>query len=1388
MRTLIDSNRQSVAPAQGNNAMELFLRHQDLLASTAFRSFVLLLLTAGIGYALRRRSAAVRHGIWAVGLGGCLAMPVVVAISPSWTLPLLPPGLSNPTARVAEAKVSQPASRAVTFARANKGDGNAVRSEPPSISQPAETLREPSSQKREAVGPTISTAAAQRIARPSLGTEASAIWGVGFCAVLARLVQQLVVVKRKSRQANDLHSPEWRAQQDVAAQRLGVRTTVPLKLHSGAFSPMVVGWFWPVIVLPGDADTWPNERRLLVLLHELAHVKRRDVLTQTMACLVCALNWFNPICWYGLAQMRKLREMACDDLVLTSGQQATEYADALLNIARAYRHRDFSTAVGMAHTSNVENRILAILDKARSRVSMSRRAFRAFLLLATALVLLVGSLRLQSRAESPAGPNQSAEDMVETAPAAEEDTTKADENFRRMEVQITDEEGEPLEGAKLHIGVWYVEGYQGEKVPKQYFADSRGIVELKLPRRLQILRMWPSKPGYVPLFVNFAEGKHEEGRLIPDKYEFQLKKGHRLSGRVVDEAGKPVSNAKVQVRVEADEPAWGERPDSMVSSWLTDTDFNSPAPVTDSEGRWSITNAPGPPEDAKKDFEFQLQVTHPEFAGDTRWGELQKGQGIRTQDLRSGTATLRLKSGLVIAGEVVGPKGQPITKGWVVWSDEPYFSDGVFETELKPDGSFRTPPLHPGEHPITIVAPGFAAQRRLVEVESESSNLRFQLKRGKRIEIRFVDSAGKPIPEAGVYLANSSAPNTWNGSNALHNHKHPNVPDYGIPRKADKNGVFVWDWAPEEPVNYSVGARGFASHEVSLVAKSEPHVITLADARVVTGMLTDAITGEPVKSFLAMPVIVFQPDFYHTRTTDAKVGQDGKYELPLTGSGDPKDHYRVRFEADGYCSVVTVESFGPLDGRATLNCSLQPAPPRKGRVVDADGQPVEKATILEASPTDVPDTSNGKPESWDSRPISSDAEGNFQVRATSEPVRVRAYHNLGFAEKALAPDADEVGVLELKPWSRVSGRLLQEGTPVSGQTVYFYPLVRRGLTEARFQDSYYAQTDADGSFEFDRIPPINGSLKAHLGPWKDSPLTSSESIPLELRPGEHRQLTLGGDGVTITGRVIATGRKNEGFSKQWSLNYLVSRDDGMEYPKAAEALSFDPSGPLQPAWLRQPDFNSWLATRWNYFVKLSDDGELRVHGVEPGEYGLVIQLYEQPAGCLVETVGEKILPVTVTADHATSGKLAIGDIEVPCRIGPRVGSDMRAFQFTDASGRAIYVDDMKGQHILLHAWATWCPPCLESMPTLKATVERYAKSPLTVVGLNVDEDAANAREMAKRQQMNWAQNYLGADSDLMRQLAVSSVPAYYLIGPDGKLVGLANKWEEIEKLISTAFK
>jgi len=1335
------------------------------LASIAVRSFILLILTAGIAFALRRRSAAVLHGIWTVGLAGCLATPIVMSLSPNWSLPLLPPQASAGATKPVVLSAGEPAISAFNT-HAPVSNERSIPNELPTAAQQTAVTSTAIPQEERTAARTPSSVVTSPVKWPSLGGVALSIWAAGLFAILLRLLQQMVAVQRKRYQAIDLDGADWHDQRDVAAQLLGVRANVSLKRHSSALSPMVVGLFGPVVLLPDDADTWSHERRNLVLLHELAHVHRCDVLTQLLATLACAVYWFNPLAWWGAGQMKRLREIACDDAVVTNSSVPATYAQTLLDVAKRYRCQPTS-AVAMARSSNVEGRIAAILSSTRSRAILTTRSVIAFAAVALVVAAFVGTCQLNSRADD------STEHEADQAA-----TSRESSESRTMLVSVLDEAGEPLSDANIHVSIWEMQGAR-DYPNRDYTTEEHGCAEIAMPRRLQIMRMWPAKDGYVPLFVNFARGKHEEGRLIPDEYEFRLRKGHQLSGRVVDEEGNPISNARVQVRVEVDEPAWGAKPDAIISTWLTDSDFNSPTPVTDSDGRWSINNAPAPPEEDKEDFEFRLQVTHPEFAGDTHWGELQQQQGITTADLRAGVATLTLDRGIAVSGRVTGPEGEPVTKGLVVWNANPYFAAGVNETAIDGEARYETKHLAPGKYPITVLAPGFAPWQQTIEVNPDFGDLNIRLKPGNPIRIKFVDQAGTPIPN--VYVAIGE----WRGTEAIYNEKHPNVPDSRIPRRANGDGVYGWDWAPDDAVNYRISAKGFAPKEVAIVAKPAPHIITLAARRLVVGRVTDASTGNPIERFLAMPVIVFRPDFYHTRTTDAKVGQDGQYELPLTGSADPNDRYRVRFEAEGYRSVVSDESFGPLDGRATLDFALQPAPPRSGRVVDADGRPVENATVVEASPTDVPRTSNGKPESYGARPIPTDAQGNFQLRATAEPVLVRVYDDLGFAENALAPNDEEVGVMKLEPWATVRGRLVQAGRPVAGQSVYYYPLVKRGLTEARFQDSYSAKTDADGYFQFDHLPPIRGTLKAYLGPWRDSPLTSSEAIPLEPSPGEHREVVLGGDGATITGRVLATGRNNEDLSKQWSLNYLVSRDRGVDYPEEATPLSFDPSGNLQPAWLRQPDFQSWVATRLNYFVKLSDDGQLAIHGVEPGEYDLVIQLYEQPAGCLVETIGETVVPVTVTAEQAATDQLEIGDVKVQCRIGPRVGSDMRAFEFTDVSGRVRHVDDIQGHHVLLHAWATWCVPCVKSMPTLKATVNRYSESPLTVVGLNVDEDTATAKAMAAAQEMDWAQNYLGPDSDLMRQLAVSSVPAYYLIGPDGKLIGSANQWEEIEQLLNT---
>ena len=186
----------------------------------------------------------------------------------------------------------------------------------------------------------------------------------------------------------------------------------------------------------------------------------------------------------------------------------------------------------------------------------------------------------------------------------------------------------------------------------------------------------------------------------------------------------------------------------------------------------------------------------------------------------------------------------------------------------------------------------------------------------------------------------------------------------------------------------------------------------------------------------------------------------------------------------------------------------------------------------------------------------------------------------------------------------------------------------------------------------------------------------------------------------------------------------------------------------------------------------------------------MLQLYEEPAGCLTDPIGVKVVAVEVADFKEEADTKDLGEIEVECQAGPGVGDGMYAYQFTDVTGRLRSVHQMKGQHVLLHVWASWCHPCIKSMPSLAATVESAKGQQITFVGLNTDDQDGQpqAKRLAKQKGLTWAQNYVGDESDIARQLAISSVPAYFLIGPDGRLKARFNQWGDMKKVMDAVIK
>jgi beta-lactamase regulating signal transducer with metallopeptidase domain len=338
----------------------------SMAAAIVLKASVILGLAAVLDACLRRRaSAAARHASWTLALAAVLLLPALSLTLPRWAIAVADP---PPVAAMPHAP------------------GAADRVDP-------------------AVGPSsLAPGRAEARVAPPLGAEARSakattaplpwpgvlliVYSIGLAAVVARAAFDRVRLRRLLRDSQDPCDPNWQRLLRECAGAIGLRRPVRLLRSTLSVMPMAAGTRQPAIVIPAIADTWSEDRRRAVLLHELAHVARFDCLTHLLARAACALYWFHPAAWWAANRLRLEREHACDDRVIAAGAPARDYAGHLLEIAYAFGPRQApALAVSMARPRQLEGRLLAVLDAARNRQVPARGARVAAVALAAVLVV-----------------------------------------------------------------------------------------------------------------------------------------------------------------------------------------------------------------------------------------------------------------------------------------------------------------------------------------------------------------------------------------------------------------------------------------------------------------------------------------------------------------------------------------------------------------------------------------------------------------------------------------------------------------------------------------------------------------------------------------------------------------------------------------------------------------------------------------------------------------------------------------------------------------------------------------------------------------------------------------------------------------------------------------
>jgi len=282
-----------------------------------------------------------------------------------------------------------------------------------------------------------------------------AAWGAGVLLLTLRLAfgwRAARAIRRGSVAVDDVALLRTCAE---LATAYGLSRAPPLAHNSALRSPLLLGPIRPLIVLPADAAArHPPDALRLMLAHELAHLKRRDLWWNWLPALAQGLFFFHPLVWLAAREWRLAQEIACDEAaVAATGASPARYGDMLLDLIagpRLPRRPVFSVppataAAGVAESRGSVRRRLTAMKHFNLQPPRGRSALRRGIALFTVSVAAALSLvPLRLAAKEPAPPDNTDAPNVVPDPFPQRAAAEA-----RLRAERAPEEETLLELAEL---------------------------------------------------------------------------------------------------------------------------------------------------------------------------------------------------------------------------------------------------------------------------------------------------------------------------------------------------------------------------------------------------------------------------------------------------------------------------------------------------------------------------------------------------------------------------------------------------------------------------------------------------------------------------------------------------------------------------------------------------------------------------------------------------------------------------------------------------------------------------------------------------------------------------------------------------------------------------
>jgi hypothetical protein len=766
--------------------------------------------------------------------------------------------------------------------------------------------------------------------------------------------------------------------------------------------------------------------------------------------------------------------------------------------------------------------------------------------------------------ESVASPPTSAPPAPDLPPASPTPATNAapaepasPELHGQLQLSVQDTQGRPL--ANAQVTSKSRNAGSGARTQK-FVTDNTGLALVRYPDTgLESLDLTAEQVDYSGRKVLWDL---KSGDTVPASYTLKLAAEVTIGGIVVDGGDKPIPGAEISLH-----RFWTGN-DGNPNRKGEQAAFSNQKQTTDAQGRWQ---ARGLPPELLDHIGFN--VKHPDFVGTNI---TVGGNSTTEKQLRDGTHKITLQRGLEVFGRVLDESDNPIA-GAKVWSGRKYYRDRQ-ETQSDDQGRFSFHSVTGGDTLFSVIAKGRSPDSRTVNVQPGMGEILFRLGVGSVIRAHVQDESGQPVAGARVGLEGSPG--------------EPAHDAYEFSANTDSQGDFAWDGAPNEPLPFYIFHSGFEAKRGVKLAPNQDNTVTMRRTREVQGQVLDATTEQPVTKFTLRTGQASQDNAnvygvirYHELTAT-----DGRFSLSL----DEESDNAIAVYADGYADVVQ-RLPEAQSGIVQTVVRLKPSAGVSGVVLAPDGTPAPGVTVVAApvAPPSLAQLSGGRLRSYDSRSglVTTDAEGRFRIPSVQEDGAVVAAGDPGFGQAPLA-EIRNTGVLRLQPWGRIEGIVTTGGQPGAGKELLF-SLSLPGITTDF--NGYKATADEQGRFTIERVPPGDGAI-VRLIRTSPTSWSHSDSTPVTVKPGETTQVTLGGNGAVLVGRIRFDNAPTNfaALSFEGHLSSPMPQQPAFGSPEEARAFH------SSPEWMAQ------MKLRKNYAIEMRPDGSFTVDNVAPGTYSLNI--------------------------------------------------------------------------------------------------------------------------------------------------------------------------------------